>query len=380
MKNKILLLCGCLENGKDGIGDYTMQLALALSQTNEVAVIALHDKFIDKPSTVLDGILKYRIPEQYSWFQKEVLLTDFINQMKPTWISLQLVAFAFHKKGILREAIRPIKRSIGSIPLHIMLHELWLGENEGSSLKMKLWGKAIRFYLLKLLSMMKPVHIYVSCEVNRYLLLKNNISSTLAPIFSSINVAEIENLDELFQHKVASKLQPSIYKSECLVAGFFGTIHPEWQHVSAVTALQELADINNKKLVILFFGKIQDKEIQRIKSFLPAHSYSTILGIGSPTEISQYVQLCDIGVTSNPELLISKSSSVATFLGHQKPILVSRNDLKVSGFDSKSIDNPLILRSAQLINYFAMPTDNSDSNSNFTATALAERMLIDMTT
>lgn len=378
MKKKILLICGCLEAGKDGIGDYTMQLALALTTTNEVSVVALYDRFIQEPTLLEDGIVSYRIPSHCSWIQKEMLLTHFIKQINPSWISLQLVAFAFHDKGILRQAISPLMRSIGLIPLHIMLHELWLGEEVGASLKMKVWGKAIQYYLLKLIHKLKPVHIYVSCEINQYLLSKNKLVSKLAPIFSSIKVAEIENIDEVFQDNIVRKIQTNVLRNECFVAGFFGTIHPEWQPLSAIKALQKVSYADAKKLCIIFFGKIQENEILRIKSLLPADNFSVVLGIASPIEISQYVQLCDIGVTSNPELLISKSSSVATFLVHQKPVIVSRNDLKVAGFEAKTNDNPLVLDITQVKNYFSRPINKSDTSSNFTPVVLAERMLLDM--
>jgi hypothetical protein len=45
---KIFLLCGSLEHGKDGVGDYTRRLAGELiRQGHNTAIISLNDRFIE---------------------------------------------------------------------------------------------------------------------------------------------------------------------------------------------------------------------------------------------------------------------------------------------------------------------------------------------
>ena len=50
---KIAFICGSIEPGRDGVGDYTRRLAIELIKNSyEVAVIALHETIIDERISV----------------------------------------------------------------------------------------------------------------------------------------------------------------------------------------------------------------------------------------------------------------------------------------------------------------------------------------
>ena len=104
---KIVFLCGSLEPGRDGVGDYTRRLAgELLRQGQQVAVIALHDLLVnereDPMGTQQEGKLlipTLRLSSRLSWATRIRQASTFIKTIDPDWISLQFVPFSFHKKG-----------------------------------------------------------------------------------------------------------------------------------------------------------------------------------------------------------------------------------------------------------------------------------------
>lgn len=60
---KIQFLCGSLEPGRDGVGDYTRRLAGELiRQGNDVSIIALNDRFVKEITDLEQGFEGENIP------------------------------------------------------------------------------------------------------------------------------------------------------------------------------------------------------------------------------------------------------------------------------------------------------------------------------
>jgi hypothetical protein len=114
---KILFLCGSLEPGKDGVGDYTRRLAGELiRQGHNASIISLNDRFID---TVLqtaqesDGtnVTVLRLPAVLLNKDKYNAVENYINSFTPDWVSLQYVPHSFNKYG-LAWSILSLKKKI----------------------------------------------------------------------------------------------------------------------------------------------------------------------------------------------------------------------------------------------------------------------------
>src|SRR4051812_20090145 len=104
---RILFICGCLEPGKDGVGDYTRRLAEAsIGQEHEVFLISLQDKYVvsnDFVANVQNGVAVQiqtaRLSANIMWSERIKIINRIIEDYKPNWISLQYVPYSFNKKG-----------------------------------------------------------------------------------------------------------------------------------------------------------------------------------------------------------------------------------------------------------------------------------------
>jgi len=103
---KIVFVCGTLESGKDGVGDYTRRLAGELiRQGHEASIIAIHDRYATELLVGFQpdeqtAVPVLRIPPLFSSKSKLPTIFSFINRANPDWVSLQYVPFSFHPKGL----------------------------------------------------------------------------------------------------------------------------------------------------------------------------------------------------------------------------------------------------------------------------------------
>jgi len=132
---KIAFICGSLELGKDGVGDYTQQLAKELTKNEiEVLLIAINDSFIKNTlltSQKIDNkkIKILRISSHLSELDRVKKAKEQIHKFKPDWISLQFVPYSFHTKGLPFTFAKALKE-LGDFRWHIMFHELWIDKPE----------------------------------------------------------------------------------------------------------------------------------------------------------------------------------------------------------------------------------------------------------
>ena len=102
---RIFLLCGTLEPGKDGVGDYSRQLAAALvARGLAVRLVASHDKFaghVVEEQLMLEEatIAITRIPYAEPAAERLRLLRLIIETFRPDWLSLQYVPYSFNSRG-----------------------------------------------------------------------------------------------------------------------------------------------------------------------------------------------------------------------------------------------------------------------------------------
>ena len=127
---RIAFLTSCLEPGKDGVGDYTRDLAAAcLAQGCTAQLIALNDRYVGAP---LEGVQAarrteietLRLPASAPWRDRVRAAAHFLQQSCTDWISLQFVCYGFHPKGITLALPRHLAPLIADRRLHVMLHEL----------------------------------------------------------------------------------------------------------------------------------------------------------------------------------------------------------------------------------------------------------------
>lgn len=310
-KQKILFICGSLDPGKDGVGDYTYQLSKELSkQGYTVAIIAIYDKFIETPLQEIatkDGIDVMRISSRFSKEKKSFLIKDFVKKHNPTYISLQFVPFSFHKRGTPWLLVNILSK-IKSVRWHIMFHELWVGMEKNDPWKLKLWGHAQYQIIKQLIKKLKPQVIHSSNPLYlQYLrqIAKTNIVKEL-PLFGNIK-------------KKFSKQNLRASKNVKFII-FAGIHHGAPVNVFLSWIKQHIIN-KGFGTEVIFIGK-NGSHLSEWTDELTNHRIKYhILGIQDNDIISKTLASADIGISTTPYYLSEKSGSVATMLEHQLPVI-----------------------------------------------------------
>lgn len=351
---KIAFITSSLELGKDGVGDYTRLLAEeCVRQGYECCLISLNERFLtqvseSKIAVDVVEIPLLRLPINMPWKQRIAHAEELLALFQPDWISLQFVPYGYQDKGIiikLRQRLQPLLKERR---LHIMFHELWIGQNISAKLRERLVGTVQKFFILQLIKQLKPLVVHTSNSTYIALLKQNGVSASRLPLFGSISItnqnAERWLFSELQELGLNIKTEN---RNHFWLFGFFGSLHPVWPPEPLFSYLYRAAIENNRQVAIISIGRLVPGE-QLWKSLSENYSSQFVflqLGERSPLEISEFFNTIDFGIATSPYALIGKSATVAAMLEHKLPVIVNRDDFKlVSHLQLPLISEPLLYK------------------------------------
>jgi hypothetical protein len=313
---KIVFLCGSLEPGCDGVGDYTRRLAGELiRQGHQTAIVALNDTFITEESIELQHEEEMKIPVlrlPSANFKKKCFekVNEYITIYNPDWLSLQYVPFSYQIKGLLFGFSKLLKKISGERRWHIMFHELWVGMDEQASMKHFWWGQAQRQLIKSLIKNIKPCIIHTQTRLYQVQLKRLGYHATYLPLFGNIplfNDSEVCNISHVNNRKI--------------VLVIFGTIHPGAPVVSFVEELAFFSKEHQLKISFKMVGRC-GQEQETWFAILRANGFDVeVLGELPSKRISQILSTASIGVSTTPYALIEKSGSVAAMREHNLPVI-----------------------------------------------------------
>ena len=322
---KIIFLCGCLEPGRDGVGDYVRRLALELiNQGHDVSAVALNDGYVeikDSGFQQLDGVsfAVLRLPKSLSYSRRFLELEEWSEIFSPDIISIQFVSYAFHTKGLPFAILYPLKKLSSKYRFHIMFHELWIGMEVSSSWKDILVGKLQMFIIQQLVRIVRPVSMHTQTSIYQVQLEKIGINALYLPLFGNIPVASVT--DEKSNGNASQK------KNEISLV-FFGGIHPGAPVTEFAEEVAEYSRTKNIKVKLTFLGR-SGKEQENWLNIWSLHSLpAEVLGEQSAEKISSILSDSFLGLTTTPYALIEKSGSVVAMLEHGLPVLCVRGKWK----------------------------------------------------
>jgi hypothetical protein len=322
---KILFLTGSLEPGKDGVGDYSRNLAAECARLgHQVFLLSLNDPWVDAQVSA-DSLL--RLGSKLPWQARAKAAHSFVAQTQPELVSLQFVPYSFHPAG-LNFALSPILRAIvGRTTAHMMFHELWIGEQAGAPLKNRVFGFFQRKIAEGVIKNLGCRLIHTSNSVYVELLSRYGIPAKLLPLFGNIPIVERE-------------FRPS-RQSDFLQLAMFGSVHPEW---SPEKMFAQLATFR-KRIRLSHVGRIGVAE-SSWNRFVERHGAEVEfqrLGERAPEEVSRFFFSVDFGVSTTPLSLIGKSGCVAAMLEHGLPVIVNRDDVHFSGIRGIGLTSDLLI-------------------------------------
>ncbi|RYZ30139.1 MAG: glycosyltransferase family 1 protein [Chitinophagaceae bacterium] len=324
----VVFVCGSLEPGKDGVGDYTRRLAGELcKQGHSAFIIALNDKavksdFSGKQSVDGVEIDVLRLSATNSWQPRLASARVWLEEKKPDWLSLQYVPFSFHKKGLPWKLSSLLKELGKDKNWHFMFHELWVGMNDGTELKQRLWGRTQQFLIRSMVSSIRPRIVHTHVQLYQQLLKNIGIPSQLLPLFSNVPKEEHPNIGT--QRKKKDALDVSFL--------LFGGIHPAAPIEHLAQEAAQFQKQTSKKVSLTLIGR-NGQESERWQSVWERAGLGlNVLGMQETAVISKEMQKATVGIATTPLLLIEKSGSVATMLEHGLPVLCLSKPWTVAGF------------------------------------------------
>lgn len=321
---KILFICGCMEPGKDGVGDYVQILSKELVlRHKEVAILAINDLYLSEDKEVIrDDIEVLRLTAQSTWKSRINKLEHWINKVKPHRISWQFVLYAYHPKGFPFLPVYLITRSLKEYRnVSIMFHELWIGAAREDSFTNKITGKIQKLIISLMLQNLNPDQVFTSNFTYSRLLQKLRIDSIVLPLFS--NIPFVPGGREFFTDFLQQK-DINIPK-DFVKIGHFGRIPFIWQRQRFFEELRKI-----KAPVVFFIAGRSDQMTpvafeKELKLQMP---FLQVINIGEqPAQmISGFLQYIDLGLTLNAPQLLDKSGVFAAFREHGLPAVIAGVD------------------------------------------------------
>jgi len=313
---KIAFVTSSLEPGRDGVGDYTTLLAAACERRGHtVARLALNDRHV-QTAIREPGLLRLpavQVSEARRW----------IEEFGPDWVSLQFVCYGFHPRGLIGPELGEVLRGW---PVHIFLHELWIGEEIGASWKDRALGWVQRRGVLLLLRSLDVRLIHTSNPAYVHLLARRGPSARCLPLFGSLPLPLV--------HAARNDASRTF--------AFFGTLHPVWPAEPLFTHLRAL----KSPIELVHAGHIGAGATlwRRLESTYGKLFRFRRLGRLSPQALADFFATADFGIATTPWTLIDKSASVAAMLDCGLPVIVNRDDVHFAGAPVPPADSPLLLR------------------------------------
>lgn len=323
----VLFLCGCLEPGRDGVGDYCRRLAARLLRNGHQAwVVALNDHYITTPAeeeqldeAVFVPVL--RLDSHTAISDKINVAQQWIQRIEPDWISLQYVPYAFHKLGLPFRWMRQFKKLSSSARWHIMLHELWVGSVKENSFKDKLIGIFQQYIINKTINNLSITITTTSTAHYKKLLQDLGHEASVLPIFSNMPYGNVSNV------KLYNQLPAEVRnnRNDWYIATLFGSIHPFVGIETNVIALQQKAQADNKQLLLTHVGRshIVTSFLEDLKKDVACEYFT--FGEQAAEDIASFFHHIDFGLSTYSTEALTKSGSIAAMLYNRLPVVLLKN-------------------------------------------------------
>jgi len=332
---RIAFICGCIEPGKDGIGDYTFSLAAELVKAGHYCiVISLKDRFVNE-ITNSARFLETTQPE-YARFPITLNKNKMINQAQriiqswqPNLISLQYNPYSFNSKGIPLYLPSALANISYNTPIHIMFHEIWNHSSFPLSISSKLYSPIQKFIAKRLVNKLNIKCVSTSNNFYANMLQSIGISAIVNSVHSNITIAPI--CDSQKQLLSSSHAFPILtYQRIIVIFGNQLTL-PQPNAVSDFAEQSSLCGSLNLLLVVGHHSQKSLLSIQKLSDLIGSSCNVHITGSLDSSSLSYLITLADMAITTYPFELAGKSGAVTTLLDHGKAVYFVGHNLSTKG-------------------------------------------------
>lgn len=324
---KFLFICGSLEPGRDGVGDYSRRLATELIiNGHEAKILSLNDRFIKEKSAngspyslstePSNGSLELlRLSHETKWTKRVRILHQQTDAWGPDWISLQYVPYAYHDKGFPFRLANSVKAISGrNRNIHIMFHELWIGRSERWNLLRMCTAGLQKTFTLKTGKIAQCIHTHLPEYMKK--LQRAGLQPKNLAVVSSIPLVE-HPVSDLANARTTFRI------------AFFSVFSMPSALIEWLRMLSQDCGREGLHIEFHFCGKIPRKSQVLWEVALKPFGEPIFHGWLDDKTLSHVLSTCQAGATGYPQHALGKSGSVAAFIEHNLPIIApykSRND------------------------------------------------------
>lgn len=313
----IILICGTLEPGRDGVGDYTSRLALELEKAGQrTSILAINDFYVASTSIPDEHLLAdtgdiLRLSHEWSYDRRFKLAKSWIENKDPAWLSLQFVAFSFQRLGLPLGLSSFLKKLGRGRRWHIMFHELWVGMPATADTKYALWGWLQQVLISRMIDKLNPEVMHTQCMLYQAQLQRVGFGVGYLPLFSNIPV-----------NAAVPKLKKDTHEfRDSLSLIVFGTIHPQAYFAEFAAELLRFCRKFNVKSKVILVGKCGSHQHSLTSILEVAGIPIEVMGEQSTKVISDLLLSADIGISTCAPPMIDKSGTVVAMLEHNLPVI-----------------------------------------------------------
>lgn len=321
---KICFLCGSIEPGKNGVGDYARRLAGELIRSgHEAYLVGLEETELNAPIETEQQdegtpVPTHRWPVSDSWKKRFEALEQLLAQTAPTHLSVQFVPYAFDPRGLPFAFSNRLLKLKTSARWHFTIHELWHQSAEMTG-KQRIISYLQSRIIRRLLRSASPAPVHTSLERYQKLLADMQVPSKCLPIFS--NIQPLTTPPALIPTGEAPRTQ--------IHAAFFSQCTIQPAVADFVVAFHEDCLARGKALNIRFIGGSQ-AHVEAAMEALRARSGDDLIlrhtGRLDAGEVSRQLDEIDFGISPVPRHVIGKSGSTAAFLAHGKAVAIPHTE------------------------------------------------------
>ena len=319
----IAFICGSLQAGCDGVGDYSRKLAAELiKQGSQVTAIALFEKDIaDEILGVqeIDGVELpvLRIPSGWNQDKRFKRVKNYIASQNAEIISLQFVLYSFDSQGLPFTLSNWLKFAGTGRQWHIMFHELWVGINIHSSAKLKLRGWLQKKLIQRLIAKLKPNLIHTQSRAYQAQLQNLGFEAKLLPLFGNISITGHEN-------NVGTAADSLVTNKEIRLV-YFGFIYPGAPIQQFAREVADYSQQFNVPVSLTIIGRSGPRLASWVAEWGSVSIQLKVLGEQPVETISKVLANASHGISTTAIELSDKSGTIAAMREHGLPVICLSN-------------------------------------------------------
>jgi hypothetical protein len=210
--------------------------------------------------------------------------------------------------------------------IHIMFHEIWIGDYRGAPLKQKLVGRIQKFLIKKLVSLpsVKAIHTSNEAYMDR---LSNICDVQFLPLFGNISYLP----DEIPVHDLENEnLQKLLLmdRSQTAFFSFFGSIYDNTETEKRIKNIIDHLTTKNYMPYFISIGSLRSgKDVwDKLNYQFKDRAEFIELGKLSEKEVSVTLHHSDFGITTTDLDIIGKSGATLAMLEHGLQVILTETE------------------------------------------------------